>query len=402
MPMFTSENGRTCCTVTELDWIIVAFAAVLAAFGFRRGFIVGVLSFGGFALGAFLGTRLGPLLLPRGSSSPYAPAFGLIGALLAGAILASGLEGLGFKLRRALFLPGLGLLDGLLGAALGAALGLGIVWILAAVAAQTPGQDRLRADIQHSAVLRELNQLLPPTGSILNALARLDPLPSIPGPSPDVAAPAPRVAGSPGVRSASRSVVRVLGTACGLAIEGSGWVAQPGVVVTNAHVVAGEQDTTVELGGHSPSLPAHVLAFDPTDDIALLRVPDLAAPALGVVAQPASGTTGAILGYPEDGPFDVRPGRIGRTQTVSTQNAYGQGPVSRLLTPLRGVVRPGNSGGPLVDGAGHVLTTVFAGTVGSGPRGGYGVANATVLHALATADAAGLDTAVSTGPCAPG
>jgi S1-C subfamily serine protease len=385
--------------VTQLDWIIVAFAAILAALGFRRGFIVGMLSFGGFALGAFLGTRLGPLLLPRGSSSPYAPAFGLIGALLAGAILASGLEGLGFKLRRILILPGLGLLDGLLGAALGATLGLGIVWILAAVAAQTPSQDQLRADIQRSAVLRELNQLLPPTGSILNALARLDPLPQVAGPSPDVAAPIGRVARDPGVRTASHSVVRVLGTACGLAVEGSGWVARPGIVVTNAHVIAGEQDTTVEPGGHSPNLPAQPIAFDPRNDIAVLRVPELSAPALSLAQESASGTTGAILGYPENGPFDVQPGRIGRTQTVLTQNAYGHGPVSRLLTPLRGLVRPGNSGGPLVDGTGHVLTTVFAGTVGGGPHGGYGVANATVARALAAANP---DAQVSTGPCTTG
>jgi S1-C subfamily serine protease len=388
--------------MTELDWIIVAFVAVLAGFGFRRGFIVGVLSFGGFALGAFLGTRLGPLLLSRGSSSPYAPAFGLVGALLAGAILAGVLEGLGFRLRRALFLPGLGLLDGLLGAVLGAALGLGIVWILAAVAAQTPGQTALRADIQRSKILRELNQLLPPTGSILNALARLDPLPQLAGPSPNVAAPQPRIAHDPGVRTASRSVVRVLGAACGLAIEGSGWVAQPGVVVTNAHVVAGEQDTTVEVGGSSPGLPVRPIAFDPTDDIAVLRVPDLDVPALSLAREPASGTAGAILGYPENGPFDVQPGRIGRTQTVSTQNAYGQGPVSRLLTPLRGLVRPGNSGGPLVDGEGHVLTTVFASTLGGGPRGGYGVANATVAHVLAEADRVGPDAQVSTGPCTAG
>jgi S1-C subfamily serine protease len=385
--------------VTELDWIIVAFAAILASFGFRRGFIVGVLSFGGFAIGAFLGTRLGPLLLPRGSSSPYAPAFGLIGALLAGAILASGLEGLGFRLRRFLIVPGMGLLDGLLGAVLGAALGLGIIWILAAVAAQTPSQDQLRADIQRSAILRELNLLLPPSGPILNALARLDPLPSIVGPSPDVPAPPPRVARAPGVRAASRSVVRVLGTACGLAIEGSGWVAEPGVVVTNAHVVAGEQDTTVEVGGHSPSLPARPIAFDPRNDIAVLRVPDLGAPALSLESSPASGRAGAILGYPENGPFDVQPGRIGRTQTVLTQDAYGHGPVSRLLTPLRGLVRPGNSGGPLVDGDGHVLTTVFAGTVGSGPHGGYGVANATVASVLAHARTGGQ---VSTESCAVG
>jgi S1-C subfamily serine protease len=365
----------------------VAFVVLLAFFGFRQGFIVGVLSFGGFALGAFLGTRLGPLLLPRGSASPYAPAFGLVGALLAGAILASGLEGVGFKLRRTLIIPGMGLLDGLLGAVLSAAIALGIVWIAAAVAGQSSGQGQLRADIQHSVILRKLNQILPPSGPVLNALARLDPLPSITGPSPQVAAPEPQIAHTPGVSSASRSVVRVLGTACGLAIEGSGWVAEPDIVVTNAHVVAGEQDTTVEVDGQPPSLSAQPVAFDPTDDLAVLRVPELDLAPLSLVSAPASGTSGAILGYPENGPFNVQPARVGRTQSVITQNAYGQGPVSRLLTPLRGLVRPGNSGGPLVEVQGHVLTTVFAGTVGGRPQGGYGVANETVESVLAQANA---------------
>ena len=389
--------------MTGIDWLIVAFAAILAAFGFRRGFIVGLLSLGGFAIGAFIGTRLGPLLLPQGSSSPYAPAFGLFGAVLAGAILASGLEGVGLRLRRAIVLPGVSMLDGLLGAALGAALGLGIAWIVAAVAAQAPGHDQLRADIQRSAILRELNVLLPPSGAILNALSRLDPLPSIAGPSPGVGAPVPRIARTPAVRAATRSVVRILGTACGLAIEGSGWVAAPGVVVTNAHVIAGEQDTSVQDGGGSPSMAARALAFDPIDDVAVLGVPGLNAPALGLVQSPSLGTAGAILGYPENGPLRVTPGRIGRTQTVLTDDVYGRGPVSRVLTPLRGVVRPGNSGGPLVDSGGHVLTTVFAGTVNSGPRGGYGVANATVSSALAQAIArANAGEQVSTGPCTAG
>jgi uncharacterized membrane protein required for colicin V production len=387
--------------VTQLDWMIVAFAAVLAVFGFRQGFILGALSFGGFAGGAFLGTRLGPLLLPQGSASPYAPAFGLVGALLGGAILASGLEGVGFKLRRTLVLPGLGLFDGALGAALGIALGLGVVWIVAAVAAQTPGQEGLHADIQRSAILRTLNEILPPSGPILNALARLDPLPSITGPAPDVAPPEGRVARAPGVRRASHSVVRVLGTACGLAIEGSGWVAEPDVVVTNAHVVAGESDTTVEVGGDSPGLRVEPIAFDPTDDIAVLRVPGLGLPSLSLASSPSSGTAGAILGYPENGPFDLRAGRIGHTQTVSTQDAYGRGPVSRLLTPLRGLVRPGNSGGPLVSSDGRVLTTIFASTVGASERGGYGVANETVSTILSHLRATG-EATVSTGPCTAG
>jgi S1-C subfamily serine protease len=389
--------------VTGLDWIIVAFAAILAAFGFRRGFVVGVLSFAGFALGAFLGTRLAPLLLSQGSSSPYAPAFGLFGALLAGAILASGAEGVGFRVRRALLVPGFGALDGALGAALGAALALGIVWIAAAVAAQAPDQAQLRADIQRSVILRELNALLPPSGPILNALARLDPLPSISGPSPDVPPPPARIAHEPGVQRASGSVVRVLGTACGLAIEGSGWVAAPGEVVTNAHVVAGERDTAVEVGGHSPSLPVRVLAYDGLDDIAVLGVPELDEPSLKLASDPASGAAGAILGYPENGPFDARSARIGRTQTVLTDDAYGNGPVHRLLTPLRGLVRPGNSGGPLVDVGGRVLTTVFAGTVGGGQHGGYGVANSTVAHVLDQAAAhAAAGESVRTEGCAGG
>jgi S1-C subfamily serine protease len=389
--------------VTQLDWIIVAFAVVLALFGFRQGFIVGVLSFAGFAIGAFLGTRLGPLLLPRGSSSPYAAAFGLFGAVLAGAILASGFEGVGFRLRRTLLIPGMGLLDGVLGALLGVALALGVVWILAAVAGQAPGEAQLRADIQRSAILSRLNEVLPPSGPILNALSRLDPLPSITGPSPDVAPPQKRVARTPGVRRAARSVVRVDGTACGLAIEGSGWVAAPDVVVTNAHVVAGEQDTSVQVGGRPPDLPARPLVFDPTHDLAVLQVRGLGLPSLSLVPGPASATPGAILGYPEDGAFDVEPGRIGRTQTVLTDDAYGQGPVARLLTPLRGLVRPGNSGGAMVDSAGNVLTTVFAATVGGHLRGGYGVANETVTGALRQALArVRAGSAVGTGPCAAG
>ena len=383
--------------MTTLDWLILLFVVTLGFFGLRQGFIVGVLSFGGFAAGAFIGTRIGPLLLPQGSASPYAPAFGLVGALLAGGILASGLEGIGWRLRRTTtVVPGVGLLDRALGALLSAAVGLGVVWIVAAVAAQIPNATQLRADIQRSAILGELNVLLPPSGPILNALARLDPIPSLPGPLPALGAPPPRVAHNPAVLAASRSVVRVLGTACGLAIEGSGWVAQPEEVLTNAHVVAGESDTTVEVEGRPPGLPAQAIAFDPTYDLAVLRVPGLDLPTLSLAPDPAAGTAGAILGYPENGPFDVQSGRIGATEQVLTQNAYGEGSVSRTLTPLRGLVRPGNSGGPVVDNTGAVLTTVFAGTTGAGPPGGYGVANATVARELEHAGAP-----VGTGPCDP-
>lgn len=368
--------------VTELDWIVVLFALALAWLGYRQGFIVGVLSFAGFAAGAFIGTRVGPMLLPHGDSSPYAPAFGLLGALLAGAILASGLEGIGRRLRRVLPLPGLRLVDGGMGALLSVVIALGVVWIVAAVVAQVPGESALRSDIQRSLILGTLDRVLPPSGPVLNALARLDPLPSLAGPAPDVAAPTPAIAESRGVKADAGSVVRVLGTACGLAIEGSGWVAAPDEVVTNAHVIAGESDTTVQVEGQAPNLVAVPIAFDPKDDVAVLHVAGLEEPPLRLAAEPAEGTSGAILGYPENGPFDVQPGRIGRTQQVISQNAYGEGPVVRLLTPLRGLVRPGNSGGPVVAADGRVLATVFASTTDSGTPGGYGVADATVAKVL--------------------
>ncbi|MGA9858766.1 MAG: MarP family serine protease [Solirubrobacteraceae bacterium] len=384
--------------MSVLDWVIVAFTVLLAFYGYLQGFIVGALSLVGFALGAFLGTRLAPLLLSEGSRSPYAPLFGLLGALLAGGAFASGLEGLGNRFRSALRIPGLRQVDGLLGAALTACVGLGIAWIIGAVALDASGSVPLRADIRQSTILRALDRLLPPSGPILDALARFDPLPSVRGPAADVPAPTRRILASPAIRVAHRGVVRVFGTACGLGVEGSGWVVAPGIVVTNAHVVAGETDTAVQVGGVGTSLPAQALVFDPRNDIAILRVDRLQAPVLEPAARPRTGQAAAILGYPLDGPFDVEPGRLGQTETVATQDAYGRGHVMRSITPLRGRVRPGNSGGPMIDSHGRVLATVFAALTGTPKAGGFAVPNTVISSDLrrGLAHAA----AVGTGPCA--
>ena len=385
--------------MTGVDWLIVAFTVLLAMYGYAQGFIVGALSLVGFALGAFLGTRLAPLVLPGGSHSEYAPLFGLLGALLAGAVLASGFEGVGARARRFLRLPGLRTVDGLLGAALTASVALGIAWIVGAIALQSSNSNVLRQDIQRSAILRGLNNLLPPSGAILHALARIDPLPSVRGPQANVAAPPPGIVNAPAVDSASPSVVRVLGTACGLGIEGSGWVAAPSVVVTNAHVVAGENDTTVEVDGNPPVLDADVIGFDAHDDIAVLRVPGLHEPVLHLASSAKPGTAAAILGYPLDGPFDKQPGRLGQTEEVSTEDAYGNGPVLRSITALRGRVRPGNSGGPMVGRGGQVVATVFAAITGSpSGEGGFAVPNALVSSQLQKALAR--SRLVSTGACA--
>jgi Trypsin-like peptidase domain/Colicin V production protein len=380
--------------VTALDWIIIAFTGLMGVWGYAQGLIVGALSLAGFAGGAFLGSRLGPLLLEEGSQSPYAPLFALIGALVVGGILASGLELLGFHLRHRLG-DRLGVLDGAAGAVLVACLGLALVWIAGAVALQTPGASELREPIQRSAILQELNERLPPSGPVLQALARFDPFPEIDGPVPNVGPPDSRIARDPEVERAGRSVVRVLGTACGLGVQGSGWVAGDGVVVTNAHVVAGQDDTTVQLQGEGDRLDSEPIWFDARNDLALLRVPDLAStPRLRLNGNAGEGASAAILGFPEDGPYDVRPGRLGHTSTVVSQDAYGRGPVRRSITSLRGLVRQGNSGGPMVDGRGRVVTTIFAATVSDGGNSGYGVPVPIVREAL---DRAGGP--VDTGPC---
>ena len=381
--------------MTALDWIIIAFTGLMGIWGYAQGLIVGALSLVGFAGGAFLGSRLGPLLLEEGSQSPYAPLFALIGALLVGGILASGLELLGFHLRHRLG-DRLGVLDGMAGAVLVACLGLGLVWIAGAAALHTPGASELREPIQRSTILRELNERLPPSGPILQALARFDPFPEIDGPAPNVPPPDSAIARDPDVQRAGRSVVRVLGTACGLGVQGSGWVAGGGVVVTNAHVVAGQDDTTVQVGGEGDRLEAQAIWFDARNDLALLRVPSLAGgPRLRLNRGAGAGTSAAILGFPEDGPYDVRPGRLGQTTTVVSQDAYGRGPVRRTITAIRGLVRQGNSGGPMVDGRGRVVTTIFAATVADGGRSGYGVPVPIVRDALNRASGP-----VDTGPCA--
>jgi S1-C subfamily serine protease len=378
--------------MTGLDWIVLGIVILLALFGWAQGFVSGALALAGFTIGAWVGTRVGPLVLPDGADNGWAPAFGLIGALVAGAVLAMSFEGLGARLRARVRTPAAAALDGALGAALTACVGLGVVWVLGAVALGSGGE--LRQEVQRSFILQRLNTMLPPTSGLLNALENLDPFPRIDGPEANVGAPTQGIVDDPQVDAAARSVVKVLGTACGLGVEGSGWVAGDGIVVTNAHVVAGQEDTRVLLEGEEPGVEAQAVHFDPRNDIAVLRVPGLRAPALQLADAPRAGSSGAVLGFPRNGPYDERAGRLGGTREVVTQDAYGRGPVRRAITSLRGAVRSGNSGGPMVDGRGRVITTIFAATI-SGPRGGYGVPNAVVRSALGDTEGA-----VSTGPCA--
>lgn len=381
--------------MTVLDWLIVLAAVMMGVRGYRQGLIVGAFALAGFAAGAFAGARLGPELLAGGSSSPYAPLTALMGGLLLGSLLAGVTEWAGHALRMRL-IRGSALrgLDGAGGVALMGALALAIAWVLGAVALNTPGLGDLRDSVQRSRILAAMYEAVPPTGPVLNVLNRVGRTPTIQGPQAEVRPPEKGIARDPDVDAAGASVVRVLGTACGLGVSGSGWVAGSGIVVTNAHVVAGENDTTVQTRDGT-QLGASAIHYEPRNDLAVLRVEGLGAPALGLVADPAAGTAAAVLGYPENGPFKVVPARLGETSEVLSQNSYGRGPVRREMTPFRGQVRSGNSGGPVVDGAGRVLTTVFASTTGGGAASGLGVPNEVVSRALERAGGP-----VSTGACA--
>jgi S1-C subfamily serine protease len=301
------------------------------------------------------------------------------------------LESIGTAVRARFLLAPLAVVDGIGGALLLGAVALGLAWIAGAVALQTPGARQFRDDIQRSAILKRLNDVLPPSGTLIRALSRVDPFPRVRGPEARVPRPTSGILADGDVRAAGRSVVRIRGTACGLSVEGSGWIARRDVVVTNAHVVAGQDDTTVEPPDGEP-IDAELIGFDPTDDVAVLRVESLGAPPLAQ-REDKVGTPVAILGYPENGPFRPRPGRLGSTVTALSEDAYGVGPVKRRITAIRGDIRSGNSGGPAVDASGRVAATVF-GASRSGPKGGFGVPPDVVARDLARANGP-----VGSGPC---
>lgn len=378
--------------MTVLDWAILAFTIALALWGYRQGLIVGALTLMGFAAGAFVGSRIGPLLLTRGAESPYAPLCAALGALLAGALMAVTVESFALGLReRIVRRPALHLADGAGGAALIASVALGLAWVFGAVLLHAPSTAQLRADIQQSLILRSLNDVLPPSGPLLNALDRVDPAPTVLGPAAPIAPPDTAIASDPDVLHAGDSVVRVLSTACGLGIEGSGWAVEPEVVVTNAHVLAGADDTTVTTQD-GVELDATPIYYEPRQDLALLRVGAPLQP-LPIGSRRQVGEDAAVLGYPENGPYALEPARIGETRATISEDSYGNGPVTRTITALSGAVRSGNSGGPLVDPRGQVVGTVFAATT-SGPRGGFAIPAEQVRSALRhVAEAA------DTGPC---
>jgi uncharacterized membrane protein required for colicin V production len=375
------------------DWIAIAIVLLAAVGGLRRGLVLTAFSLVGLAAGAYIGSRLAPHVLHGGSSSTWTPFAGLIGAVVGAVLLQFAALVAGGFIRGGMRFSALRLIDSAGGLLLGGALGLAIVWVGASVALLTPGQTGFRREVQRSAIVKQLDSALPPR-TLLNLLARIDPFPSIVGPRAPSLPPSKGVLRDPSIRAATTRIVKVLGTACGVGVEGSGWVAGRNLILTAAHVVAGEDNTIVHIPGQLIPRAADVVVLDVHNDLAVLRVSGVGLEPVRL-ADPRDGAAVAILGYPLDGGLTATPGRIGRTATVLTQDALGHGPVARTITAVAGRVEHGDSGGPAVDTAGRVESMVFAARVGS--SSGYGVPPPIIRSDLARAGTH----RVSTGACAP-
>jgi uncharacterized membrane protein required for colicin V production len=353
--------------VSTADWVVVGVIGIAGLYGISTGFLRGAFSLAGFAFGAYVGARLAPVILSDGS--PYVPVVSLACAVLFGTVMRGLAAMLAGVLRTSIgVIPGMRLLDRLGGLVLGLVAGVFLCWAIGAVLLYVPGETELRRSVQRSTILSEINDVFPPE-RLLEELERVDPIGVFLGPPAIVAPPEKGLAKDPDVVRASKSVVRVTGIACGLGLEGSGWVVRPGLVVTNAHVVAGIERPRVDTAS-GKAFASTVVGFDLTNDVAVLRAPGLGARPL-VAAGAERGVPVALVGYPRNGPLTRTPARLGGTADVLSRDAYGRGPVRRTVTAIRGVVEPGSSGGPGIDAQGRVRTTVFA----RRPRetGGYGI-----------------------------
>ncbi|CAN5912985.1 MarP family serine protease [soil metagenome] len=380
--------------VSILDLFILLFVVLVVARGARTGFLAGVFSLAGVVLGVSLGSRLAPLLVPENESLVFRAGVTLA-SILAFAVLGDVLaRAIGGSIKSRLRGSASAGLDGLGGATLGLALSLTLVWVVGLFVLQAPPLAGFHPSIKESQILQTLNERMP-SQFFTEAVSKLDPLPQIRAPQANVEGPDAGIVRDPEVLEAASQTVRVTGIACGYGVEGSGWVAAPNLVVTNAHVVAGETVTRVQSGGFGPRRRARVVAFDQKNDIAILRVSGLSVSPM-TLADPEPGEPVAVLGFPENGPLDVRAGRTGETRRVISTDAYNNGPVERTVTSFRVYVRAGNSGGPVVNADGEAVSTIFASRADSS-NSGYGVPSELVQQRLERAEQRA--NPVSTGNC---
>jgi S1-C subfamily serine protease len=390
--------------VNVLDWALVVIVVLYAVSGYWQGFITGAFATVGLLVGGLLGVWLAPTALGDATPSIMVSLAAVFIVILCASLGQAVFQVGGARIRDKIRWQPVRALDAVGGAALSAVAALLVAWALG-VALSGSGLRGITPLVRDSKVLAEVNRILPAEASsklsAFNDVVGTTFFPRYLEPfAPERIVPVPpgphRLLTDPDVQRAAADVVRIRSTnRCHQGIEGSGFVYAPDRVMTNAHVVAGVSNPVIDI--HGSSEPATVVYYNPALDVAVLSVPT------GTVSRPlrfgsaGAGDGVAILGFPQNGPYDVQVARVRADQRLRSPDIYGHGTVIRDVLSLRGLIRPGNSGGPVVDSAGHVVGVVFAASVTNGDTG-YALSSQQVAQAAAQGRAA--SRRVSTEGCA--
>jgi S1-C subfamily serine protease len=359
-----------------LDLILIVLAAAFAVAGYRQGFIIGVLSFAGFLGGVAIGAVFAPKISQAIATSLSWQAFIAILVVFAAAVIGMVIaSSLGVALRSRVRGRPATVVDSLGGALVNVAAVLLVAWLIGSFVAYSPF-PAISSEVNNSFVLKTVDKLVPHSALTLPGFPPLRSLLTS-GPYTQVFSalgaesaltlrpPDNSVLNSAGLAQARDSIVKIMGVApsCSKQIEGSGFVISPQHVLTNAHVVAGVTQGPYVYTLRHHEFKAKVVLYDPQRDLAVLYVPGLGARPLQFNFQASYGQSAIVAGYPFDQPFTADPARIDVAESAIGPNIYQTAQVKRQIYPIRALVRPGNSGGPLLSPGGRVYGVVFAAAV---------------------------------------
>lgn len=386
-----------------LDYCLLLLVVLYALSGYWQGFVAGAFATVGLIAGGLIGIWFVPVLL--GSSQPSTlVSLGALFIVLIGASAGQALfQYVGTRTRDRIRWQPIRSLDAIGGSVLSVVAVLVVSWMLgvAISGSRIPGLSPL---VRDSKVLVAVNGVMP--SSAQSALRGFDNVvgssffprylePFAPEHIVDVSPPPSGIVRDAGVQRAETAVFKIRGdNSCGQGVEGSGFLYAPHRILTNAHVVAGVRHPTVIVG--SQQVPATVVYYNPKVDVAVLAV-SMSAPTLSFDTGGHAKQAAVVLGYPQDGPFQADAARIRSQQRLRSPDIYGRGTVTRDVFAVRGLIRPGNSGGPLVSTGGKVLGVVFAASVSSADTG-YALTAGQVAGAAAAGRTS--TASVSTGSCA--
>ena len=393
-----------------VDGLVLALALIAGVSGWRHGMAVALLSFVGVLGGAIIGVQLAPLLAANLETKSSQIIVSVVVVVVLVALGETTGVYFGRHIRDRITGERTLTVDSMLGSVLQAATVVVAAWLVALPLA-TASMPALAAVVRGSGVLRAVDSVMPGPArqlpadlrTVLDSSGFPDVLsPFAPTPITQVGPPDPALAGSATVQDVQDSVLKIRGKApsCSRQLEGSGFVIGPELVMTNAHVVAGTNETSVEVvsRGRTRELEADVISYDPAVDLAVLYVRGLKAPALEFADEPATvGDDAIVLGFPLDGPFNPKAAKVRDRIQLRGPNIYDSGEVTREVYTVRAVVRSGNSGGPMVRTDGKVVGVVFGAALDDSETG-FVLTNAQVQPTLAKAPS--LTRAVDTGSCA--